>query len=113
MNGQNDKGVVLSIQTLLILLGLLGAAHPIISGGLAGPGWVNVLWAAALVLAGIMAATLVAWNTRAALEKARQAGAAIPGELRLAALNAWIEKQPARLFYKSRHEEIFSERFDR
>ena len=76
MNGQNDKGVVMSIQTLLILLGLLGAAHPIISGGLAGPGWANVIWAAALVLAGIMAATLVAWNTRAALEKARQAGAA-------------------------------------
>jgi methyl-accepting chemotaxis protein len=76
MNGQNENGVVLPILALPILLGLLGAAYPIISGGLAEPSWANLIWAVALVLAGIMAATILARKTRAALATAHQAGAA-------------------------------------
>ena len=76
MNSQHENAVGMTILTLPILLGMLGAAHPIISSGMAGPSWANVIWAVMLVLAGIMVATLLARKTRAALVTARQAGAA-------------------------------------
>jgi len=54
-----------------ILLGLLGALHPLISGGLTG-----MIWAGALGLSGVLVAILLTKRLHAALETARQAGAA-------------------------------------
>ncbi|OYY95209.1 MAG: hypothetical protein B7Y41_01490 [Hydrogenophilales bacterium 28-61-23] len=71
MNARNESRGDMLIFALPILLGLLGAVHPISAGGMGG-----AVWAALLVLAGIVAAMLLSRRLRAAQESARQAGAA-------------------------------------
>ncbi len=74
----NDIKVQRLILMLPILLGLLGAVHPIINGGVGGGiggGISGAIWAGALGLTGIMVALFLQGKTRAALESARQAGA--------------------------------------
>ena len=70
MNGVNGRHVPMSLPALPILLGLLGAAHPAVTGGVAG--WV---WAGVLGLVGCAVALFLAGSMRAALETARREGA--------------------------------------
>jgi methyl-accepting chemotaxis protein len=55
---------------LPLLLGLLGAVHPLLGGGLTG-----VVWAVVLVLGGGLSALFLVKRQRVVLEAARQAGA--------------------------------------
>jgi methyl-accepting chemotaxis protein len=66
----NERRVVMPIMALPVLLGLLGAAHPVVIGGLSG-----AIWAGALGLTGISVAIFLVRRMRAALETARQKGA--------------------------------------
>lgn len=70
MNAGNAPRGDMPTLALPILLGLLGAVQPISTGGLGG-----AVWAALLVLAGILVAMLLSRRVRAGHEAARQAGA--------------------------------------
>ncbi len=76
MSGQNETGIVMPVLIPPILLGLLGAAHPILNGALTGPSWDALLWVAAPVLAGILAAMLLVQRQRTVLTTARQSSIA-------------------------------------
>jgi len=70
MNDMSEQQLDLPTLVLPILLGLLGAAHALIVGGLAG-----VIWASVIGLAGVMVAMYLASRMRASLATARQQGA--------------------------------------
>jgi methyl-accepting chemotaxis protein len=66
----NERRMVMPMLLLPVLLGLLGAAHPLIGGGLAGTAWAGLLAAAGVAGAGFLAVRICA-----ALAAAQRAGA--------------------------------------
>jgi hypothetical protein len=73
----NERRVVMPIMALPVLLGLLGAAHPVVIGGLSG-----AIWAGALGLTGISVAIFLVRRMRVALETARrEGGRSVPGRV--------------------------------